>query len=116
MAFLKRHSTPWMLKAYRILARLKGLRGTAFDVFGYTQERKQEKELLANYEAVVEEIVAGLNKKNLGSAVALAGYPELIRGYGHVKEANVEKAMAERMKLRAAFNNADGALEALAAE
>jgi len=105
---------PWMMKAYGLLARLKGLRGGAFDVFGYTAERKMERRLLGDYEVVVEEIIDNLSAKNMGAAAALAAYPELIRGYGHVKELSVKKADAERMALRAGFKNVDGlsALEA----
>ncbi|MEM1037916.1 MAG: indolepyruvate ferredoxin oxidoreductase family protein [Pseudomonadota bacterium] len=111
---IKKAYGPWMMKAYGFLARMRGLRGSVFDVFGYTEERKMERGLLADYEIVLDEILAGLSPKTLDAAVALATYPETIRGFGHVKEANVEKAKSERMRLRAGFKNVDGftALEA----
>ncbi|MDA8869958.1 indolepyruvate ferredoxin oxidoreductase family protein [Rhizobiaceae bacterium] len=97
----------WMARAYEMLARLKALRSTPLDVFGYTHERRMEKRLIADYETVLDEIAAGLTAENHAAAVALASYPELIRGYGHVKERNVAAAERERMKLRAAFKNAE---------
>ncbi|MEM9678477.1 MAG: DUF6537 domain-containing protein, partial [Pseudomonadota bacterium] len=111
---IKKPYGPWMMKAYGWLARMRGLRGSGLDVFGYTEERKMERGLLADYEIVLDEILAGLSPKTLDAAVALATYPETIRGFGHVKEANVEKAKSERMRLRAGFKNVDGftALEA----
>ncbi|MEM7732860.1 MAG: indolepyruvate ferredoxin oxidoreductase family protein, partial [Pseudomonadota bacterium] len=109
----KRRYGPWVMKAFGWLARCRSLRGSALDVFGYTAERKMERELLAGYEQVIEEIVSGLSDKNLSAAKALAAYPETIRGFGHVKERNAKKALAERMQLRAGFNNPAGSLEGL---
>ncbi|MEM8750361.1 MAG: indolepyruvate ferredoxin oxidoreductase family protein [Pseudomonadota bacterium] len=111
---IKKQYGPRMLKAFGYLARLKFLRGGMFDVFGYTAERKMERQLLADYEAVLDEIVAGLTPDNLTAAARLASYPDLIRGFGHVKEGNVEKAEAQRMSLRAAFKNV-GSLKTLEA-
>ncbi len=111
---IKRSFGPWMMRAYKVLARLKGLRGSAFDVFGYSAERKMEQQLLADYAVVIDEIVAGLNAENHPAAISLAAYPDLIRGFGHVKEGNVEKANRERMQRRAGFKNV-GSLEALQA-
>lgn len=105
---------PWMMTAYGWLAKLRFLRHTPFDIFGYSEERKMERRLLADYEAVVDEIVANLTADNLDAAVALATYPDTIRGFGHVKERNVKKAYEERMRLRAGFLNVGG-LEALEA-
>ncbi len=76
---------PWMLSAFRVLAKLKGLRGTAFDVFGYTEERKTERALIAEYRSSIDELLQGLNAGNLSLAVSVASIPEDIRGYGHVK-------------------------------
>jgi len=89
----------WMKPAFGLLARLKGLRGTAFDVFGYTAERRAERALVAEYRALVDELVAGLTKERLADAVALAALPEEIRGYGHVKERHLEAARRKREKL-----------------
>ncbi len=106
---------PWMMKAYKWLARARVLRGGVFDVFGYTAERKMERQLLADYEAVLDEIVQGLSKDTIKAAVALANYPKTIRGYGHVKERNVEKVNAEKMQLRARFKNPKGSMVELEA-
>ncbi|KZD12153.1 indolepyruvate ferredoxin oxidoreductase family protein [Oceanibaculum pacificum] len=101
----KRTYGPWMLKAFGLLARFKGLRGTALDIFGRTEERRMERRLIAEYEALIDELLAGLSAENHGIAVALAGLPDKIRGYGHVKEANLAKAKAEEKQLLAAFRD-----------
>ncbi|MCB4859784.1 MULTISPECIES: indolepyruvate ferredoxin oxidoreductase family protein [unclassified Sphingobium] len=88
---IKREFGPWMDKAFAFLARFKGLRGTAFDIFGYTQERKMERGLIDHYEAQMQMVAARLTPANHAAAVELASLPAQIRGYGHVKEANVEK-------------------------
>ncbi len=113
---IKRAYGPWMMKAYGWLARLRGLRGTRLDIFGYSAERKMERQLLADYEVVLDEILTGLTAESLDAATALATYPNMIRGFGHIKEANVAKATAERMRLRAAFKNADAGVILQAAE
>ncbi|MGI9365580.1 MAG: indolepyruvate ferredoxin oxidoreductase family protein, partial [Rhizobiaceae bacterium] len=76
---------PRMMKAFGWLARARFLRGTLFDIFGFTEERKMERQLLADYEIVLDEILAGLSSDNLEAAIALANYPDTIKGYGHVK-------------------------------
>jgi indolepyruvate ferredoxin oxidoreductase len=90
---------PWMMKAFAVLAKLKGLRGTAFDVFGRTAERKMERQLLADYEKTLDELIAKLTPANLALAVAIASLPEHIRGYGHVKDGFVAEVKAEEAKL-----------------
>ncbi len=82
---LKRPFGPAMGTAFRLLARLKGLRGTAFDPFGRSEERRTERALIADYRACIEELLAGLNAANHAAAVEIARLPEQIRGYGHVK-------------------------------
>jgi indolepyruvate ferredoxin oxidoreductase len=84
---------PWMLKAFGLLARLKGLRGTPFDPFGRTEERKMERALIGRYKDTVEELLAGLNAGNLALAVEIARLPEQIRGYGHVKERHLQTVL-----------------------
>ena len=91
---------PWMMKGFSVLAALKGLRGGVFDIFGYTSERRMERNLLAEYEADLDLIEGRLGQVDEAAAIALASVPELIRGYGHVKQANVEKARGERTRLR----------------
>ncbi len=80
----------WMWQGLRVLARFKGLRGSALDVFGYTAERRMERQLISDYEALVDSLLKGLNPERLELAIQLARLPERIRGYGHVKHANVE--------------------------
>ncbi|MEJ8574603.1 indolepyruvate ferredoxin oxidoreductase family protein [Microbaculum marinum] len=88
----KRTFGPWVFKLFSGLARLKGLRGTWADPFGYTAERREERALIAEYEATLEALTAGLTRKRLGLAVEIARVPDMIRGYGPVKAANIEKA------------------------
>ncbi len=76
---------PWMRRAFAILARCKGLRGTALDPFGRTEERRTERALIREYRACIEELLAGLDAARLPLAVEIARMPEGIRGYGHVK-------------------------------
>lgn len=87
---IKREFGSWMLPVFKVLAKFKFLRGTAFDPFGRTAERKMERQLIADYEEQIAHLLAGLNKDKLALAVELAGLPHFIRGYGHVKEANVK--------------------------
>jgi len=79
----------WMWKTLRVLARFKGLRGGPLDVFGYHEERRLERQLIADYEALVGELIGSLSADKLELALQLARLPERIRGYGHVKQANV---------------------------
>jgi len=84
----KREYGPWVMSAFRVVAALKGLRGTPFDVFGYAAERRMERQLIAEYEAVLAQILAGLSPDNHALAVEIAALPLQIRGFGHVKERN----------------------------
>ena len=97
---------PWMLRVMSVLAALRGMRGSAFDIFGRTAERRMERQLLADYEAVIGEIIAGLNADKHALAVGLASVPEKIRGYGHVKEAHVAAAKADEAALLEQFRAA----------
>ena len=92
-----------MMKAFGLLAKMKGLRGTAFDIFGRTDERRAERALIAEYEATITMMLAKLDASNLDAAIAVASLPEEIRGYGHVKEASMAKAAARRESLISAF-------------
>jgi len=88
----KRQFGPWMLTGFKVLAKLKGLRGTAFDVFGKTEERKMERALIGAYMSSIETLLETLNTSNHAIAVDIARIPELIKGFGHVKERNVKTA------------------------
>ena len=94
---------PWMLTAFRVLSKFKFLRGTALDPFGYSHERQTERQLIADYEALVATILAGLTPGNHATAVALASIPEKIRGYGPVKQRHLAAAKAEENALREQF-------------
>jgi indolepyruvate ferredoxin oxidoreductase len=111
----KRAFGPWVLRAFAVLARMKGLRGTAFDPFGRTQERRTERALIAQFEADMAEILPRVTPETEAIARELAELPLQIRGFGPVKEASVAAAAARRAELLAAFR-AGGAPMPLAAE
>jgi indolepyruvate ferredoxin oxidoreductase len=94
---------PWMMKAFRVLAGLKLLRGTPLDVFGYTHERRAERQLVREFEGLIEEIVTKLNADNHAVAVGLANIAQKIRGFGHIKDRNLKAAKAEEADLLAKF-------------
>ncbi|MFI5030715.1 MAG: indolepyruvate ferredoxin oxidoreductase family protein [Reyranellales bacterium] len=110
----KREYGPWILSAFRVLASLKRLRGTMFDVFGYTEERKMERRLIAEYGATVDSLLATLDQNNHGLAVQVASVPETMRGFGHIKGKNVVAAKAREASLLAAYRTP--ASEKVAAE
>ncbi len=97
---------PWMMRVFRLLARLKGLRGTPLDPFGWTAERRMERRLLAEYRALLEEILGKLAPENYACAVALAALPEKIRGFGHVKVRSIEAVKTDEAALLARFRAA----------
>ncbi|WP_340520858.1 DUF6537 domain-containing protein, partial [Cupriavidus necator] len=80
---------PWMRTAFGVLARFRGLRGTAFDPFGYTLERKEERALIGEFRRSVEALLPALSAQNLDLALEIARLPQEIRGYGHVKARNL---------------------------
>jgi len=88
-----------MLSAFRLLAKLKFLRGTPFDPFGRSAERRTERALVRDYEAMLDELLAKLSPENHGLGVALASIPEKIRGFGHVKAWHLQSAKAEEAAL-----------------
>ena len=94
---------PWMHRALPWLARLKGLRGTAFDPFGRTEERRTERALIGEYRAAVEEVLGRLSAQRLAAAVEIARLPLEIRGFGHVKAANLAKVREKWAGLMAAW-------------
>ena len=97
---------PWMMSAFRVLAKMKGLRGTALDFFGRTEDRRQERHLITDYEALVAEILPQLAAHNHAIAVELAAIPEHIRGYGHVKQRHLKTAKAKEAELVAKYRSA----------
>jgi indolepyruvate ferredoxin oxidoreductase len=101
----KRTFGPWMMHGFELLRRLKFLRATPFDPFGYTAERKAERALRDEYIAQVESFASGLTRHNGAAALRLARLPEKIRGYGHVKLANLAAARKEQDELVRQFNS-----------
>jgi indolepyruvate ferredoxin oxidoreductase len=99
----KKSFGPWMKTGFKIMKQFKGLRGTAFDPFGWTEERKMERGLRDDYLSKLETLAGELSAKNHELAIAIAEVPDEIRGYGHVKEAAVEKAAAVEAELWAGW-------------
>jgi len=95
----KRRFGPWIGTAFARLARFKFLRGTLFDPFGYTQERRAERALIREYAAMIDEVLQRLDARSHAIAVELAWLPEHIRGFGHVKAANIKAAREQREQL-----------------
>jgi indolepyruvate ferredoxin oxidoreductase len=95
----------WMFRLFPLLARLKVLRGTAFDPFGYLRERRTERQLIADYQVLLDEVFAGLNAENHHLAVGLAAIPEKIRGFGPIKARNLQIAKADEALLRDQFRS-----------
>jgi indolepyruvate ferredoxin oxidoreductase len=100
---VKQQFGPWMMNGFKVLAKLKSLRGTPLDIFGYTAERKMERALPVAYRDTITTLLAQLTKDNLAKAVAIASIPEEIRGYGHVKERHLALAEAKQAGLLAGF-------------
>jgi indolepyruvate ferredoxin oxidoreductase len=101
----KKRFGPWMIPVFRLLARMKGLRGTPFDIFGYSEERKLERGLIAEYEARIRGMLGRLGAANYDAAVAIASLPEGIRGYGYVKRRHLADVRAREADLLAAFDD-----------
>ena len=97
---------PWMMPVFRALAPLKKVRGTALDVFGYTAERRRERAWRDSYMALAGEIAQSLTAANKPQYAALAALPEQVRGFGHVKLRNLDKALAELARLRSTLRQA----------
>jgi indolepyruvate ferredoxin oxidoreductase len=91
-----------MMSAYGVLAKLKGIRGSPLDPFGYTAERRAERALIGEYRALIDEVLGTLTRERFALAVAIAEVPEAIRGFGHVKARNIDKARASWAELRQA--------------
>ena len=100
----KRSFGPWMLKAMKVLAKGKRLRGTRFDIFGRTEERRAERAAVASYEARIERLLAQLTPANLALAVQYAAVPDTIRGFGPIKAANMRKPRRNMPALEAALD------------
>ncbi len=95
----------WMMPAFAALAKFKGLRGTALDIFGYSDERKMERQLIADYEKLIDDLLANTTAANYDVAVDLASIPEHIRGFGHVKHAHFVDAKKRWEERLVAYRN-----------
>jgi indolepyruvate ferredoxin oxidoreductase len=95
----KKKYGPWMLTAFGVLARLKGLRGTPLDFFGRTEERRTERALVREYRTSLEQVLAALSTANHGLALEIASIPQQIKGFGHVKERNLAAARLQWERL-----------------
>ena len=101
----------YVMKVFAVLQKLKGLRGTAFDLFGYTEERKLERADVQDYLSVLEKIKSGLTNGNYDTAVELCELPSILRGFGPVKAASREKLNAQQVVLWEQFRSGNGKLE-----
>lgn len=101
---VKQEFGPWMMHAFGVLAKFKFLRGTALDIFGYTEERKTERALIRQYRETVSGLLSRLTAENLPKAIAVASIPEDIRGFGHVKERHLKAAKEKEAALLKTFD------------
>ena len=90
---------PWMIQIFRVLAKFKKLRGTSWDIFGYTQERKLERQMISDYEALLDRIMTDLSPATHATIVELAELPLEIKGFGHVKLTNYTKTKKRQKRL-----------------
>ena len=95
----KREFGGWVMPVFKMLAKMKGLRGSPFDLFGYTHERKTERQLIDEYEQRILSLVTTLSENNYRIAVKVANLPDEIRGFGHVKEENLKRVKEEEASL-----------------
>lgn len=101
---IKTRMGPYMLSVFKILAKLKGLRGTPFDLFGYADERKTERALIAEYRETILSLLENLSPQSISKALQIASVPQEIRGFGHVKQAALVRAQTQRIRLLNEWN------------
>ena len=94
-----------VLKAFGVLQHFRFLRGTALDIFGRTEERRMERQLIEDYMRTIDGLLGKLDRGNVDLAVQIASIPEHIRGYGHVKEAHLHEAKAREAALLREWDN-----------
>ncbi len=105
----KRAYGGWIVPLFHLLARVRRVRGTPIDVFGYTEERRTERRLISDYQAVMTEVLEGLHPGNHALAVSIASHPASIRGFGHVKTSAIDRAKAAEADLLEGFRRCAGA-------
>lgn len=101
----KRTFGSWILPVFKVLAKLKFLRGTVFDIFSYSAHRRTERQLISDYEQCIETLLAGLKAENHALAIEIASLPESIRGYDSVKEKNIEDSRKRLKELLTQFHS-----------
>jgi indolepyruvate ferredoxin oxidoreductase len=101
---IKQEFGSWMMKTFSLLAKLKFLRGTALDIFGYTAERKVERDLIRQYRETIAALLPSITTDKLPTAVKIARIPEDIRGFGHIKEQHLKAAKEKEAKLLAEYD------------
>jgi indolepyruvate ferredoxin oxidoreductase len=107
---------PWMMKAFGVLGRMKHLRGGTFDVFGYTAERKLERQMISDYESIVSELESRLSPQTHKLALQIAALPLDIKGFGHVKLKNYKTVKDREAQMLAELRNPTPAPQLKAAE
>jgi len=112
----KRAFGSWMMSAFRVLAKFRFLRGTSLDVFGYSADRKLERELIADYEKDAAKVLDLLSQATHDTAVELLSLPDRIRGYGPVKDKAVKDAKTRHEQLTGDLVNPPPAPRQMAAE
>ncbi|MBD2783211.1 indolepyruvate ferredoxin oxidoreductase family protein [Xenorhabdus sp. DI] len=95
----KREYGSWIIPVFRLLAACKPLRGTVFDIFGYQDERKQERNLLLEYERLIDFLIEKMDRTNLATCQQLAELPNQVRGFGHVKQKAIERMLESKAEL-----------------
>ena len=108
---VKQEFGSWMMKAFQLLARFRFLRGTTLDVFGYTQERKQERADIEHYRLLVDKLLPDLTEENYTAAQELVALPEKLRGFGHIKDRNRELLALREAQLWRQFHGEELARE-----
>jgi indolepyruvate ferredoxin oxidoreductase len=108
---VKREVGPWLMRAFRLMAPLRGLRGSVLDPFRHSSERTLAAELLTTYQADIARVLADLNPQTHARAVQLASLPDKIRGYGHVREAHAQRVASERTALLAPAGGGEQVIE-----
>ena len=96
---------PWMEGLLALISRMRFLRGTPFDPFGKSEDRKLERQLISDYEDIVREIINSIDAENHRVAVELASFPEMIRGYGHIKKQHIKASQSRIEELLVAFGS-----------
>ncbi|MES1161449.1 MAG: DUF6537 domain-containing protein, partial [Rhizobacter sp.] len=102
---VKKPYGPWIATAYRLLAKAKGLRGSALDIFGYTQERRDERAAIDEFKVLMRQVAQQLTAERSATALALARLPQSVRGYGHVKEHSANAARKRQDQLSVEFTS-----------